>query len=261
MQQPKAPTPKRSVLAKIGRGFGIFLISLIALIVLVLILIQTAPVQNFARKKIVTFLGNKLKTRVEIRGLDIEFPKMLVLQGVYIEDRTRDTLVAGNQLKVDIDMFKLLSKEIQINEINLNGITTKIKRQLPDTTFNFQFIVDAFVSAPAKEPVKEDTTAPMKMAIDKIIIDKTRLVYLDVVTGNDVDIYLNHFDTRIDTFDPTNLRYDVPSIVINGVRGRVNQAKPMAVTAVVDNPDPSRKNEAPAFLNFTNKEILSAMLT
>src|SRR6476620_10252374 len=146
MQQDTTTTHKRSVLAKIGRGFGIFILSILGLIILVLILIQTAPVQNFARKKIVSFLGNKLKTRVEIKGLDIDFPKMLVLQGVYIEDRTKDTLVAGNQLKVDIDMFKLLSSEIQINEINLNGITTKIKRELPDTTFNFQFIVDAFAS-------------------------------------------------------------------------------------------------------------------
>ncbi|MCW3107157.1 MAG: hypothetical protein JWQ09_1663 [Segetibacter sp.] len=254
MQNSKTPTPKRSVLAKIGRGFGIFILSLIGLIVLILILIQTAPVQNFARKKIVSFLGNKLKTRVEIKGLDIEFPKMLVLQGVLIEDRTKDTLVAGNQLKVDIDMFKLLSSEIQINEINLNGITAKIKRQLPDTTFNFQFIVDAFAS-PVDTTVKKDTAA-MKMAIDKIIVDKTRLVYFDVVTGNDVDIYLNHFDTRIKTFDPTNLRYDVPSIVLNGVRGKVNQTEPMKVTAVVTNPNPVVKNEAPKFLSFTNKETL-----
>lgn len=254
MQQEKSTPPKKSVLAKIGRGIGIFILSIIALIVLVLILIQTAPVQNFARKKIVAFLENKLKTRVEIKRLDIDFPKMLVLEGVYIEDRTKDTLIAGNQLKVDIDMFKLIHSEIQINEINLNQITAKIKRQLPDTVFNYQFIVDAF-SSPKDTAVKKDTAA-MKMAIEKIIVDKTRLVYFDVVTGNDVDVYLNHFDTRINTFDPANLRYDVPSIVVKGIRGRVNQTKPMEVTAVVSNPDPAVKNETPKFLNFTNKEML-----
>lgn len=259
MQQTKTPTSKKSVLSKIARGLGIFILSLLGLIVLILILIQTAPVQNFARKKIVSYLGDKLKTRVEIKGLDIEFPKMLVLQGVLIEDRTKDTLIAGNQLKVDIDMFKLLSKEIQINEINLNGITTKIKRQLPDTTFNYQFIVDAFSSPTPTEPKKADTSS-MKMAIEKIIVDKTRLVYLDVVTGNDVDVYLNHFDTRINTFDPTNLRYDVPSIVLNGIRGRIKQSQPMTVTAVNTNPSPAASNEAPKFLNFTNKEILLSNL-
>ncbi len=72
-------------------------------------------------------------------------------------------------------MFKLLHSEIQINEINLNGITGKIKRQLPDTVFNYQFIVDAF-SSPVDTTVKQDTSA-MKMAINKIVVDKTHLVY------------------------------------------------------------------------------------
>lgn len=254
MQPTTTPRKKRSLPVKIARIFGFFILSIILLVVLVLLLIQTGPVQNFGRKKIVSYLQTKLKTRVEIAHLDIDFPKMLVLEGVYIEDRTKDTLIAGKQLKVDIDMLKLLSSEVQINEINLNGITAKIKRQLPDTTFNFQFIVDAFAS-PTKTPEKKDTSA-MKMAINKIIVDKTRLVYFDVLTGNDVDVYLNHFDTRISTFDPTHLRYDVPSIILNGVRGRINQSKPMLVTAVNTNPDSTKKNEAPAYLNFTNNKIL-----
>jgi hypothetical protein len=254
MQPNTTPEHKRSLLAKIGRIIGIFILSIIALIVIVLILIQTAPVQNFARKKIVSYLGNKLQTKVQINKLDIEFPKMIVLDGVLIEDKTKDTLIAGNQLKVDIDMLKLLHSEVQINEIDLNGITTKIKRQLPDTIFNFQFIVDAFAS-PKTTPEKTDTSA-MKMAIEKIIVDKTRLVYFDVVTGNDVDLHLNHFDTHINTFDPAHLRYDVPSIVLKGVRGHVNQTNPMTVTAVVAHPDSIVQKAPPQFLNFTNKEVL-----
>lgn len=254
MEPTKTSLEKKSLLVKSLRIFGIFLLSIVALIVLILILIQTSPVQNFARKKIVAFLENKLKTRVEIARLDIDFPKMLVLNGVYIEDKTKDTLLAGNQLKVNIDMFKLIHSEIQINEINLNQITVKVKRQLPDTVFNYQFIADAFAS-PKDTTAKTDTSS-IKMAIEKIIVDKTRLVYFDVVTGNDVDVFLNHFDTRIDKFDLNNLRYDVPSITLNGFKGRVHQSKPMEVTAVVSNTDSAVANESPKFLDFTNKEIL-----
>jgi translocation and assembly module TamB len=254
MQPNTKTTKKRSLGAKIGRGVAIFLLSIILLVVLVLVLLQTAPVQNFARKKIVSYLETKLKTRVEIAKLDVDFPKMLVLEGVYIEDRTKDTLIAGKQLKVDLDMWKLLHSQVQINEINLNQITTKIKRQLPDTVFNYQFIVDAFAS-PTSTPTKKDTAA-MQMAIDKIIVDKTHLVFFDVITGNDVDIYLNHFDTHIATFDPTHLRYDVPVIALNGVHGHINQTKPLAVTAVNTNPDSTKAAEAPAYFNFTNNKVL-----
>ncbi len=242
----------RSVLAKIGRIFTITILSIITLIILVLILIQTDPVQNFARKKVVSFLENKLKTRVEIAKIDIDFPKMLVLEGVYIEDLSKDTLVAGKQLKVDIDMFKLLKSEIQINEIKLNQVTAKIKRELPDTTFNFQFIIDAFATA----PTQPTDTAALKLAIDKIIVDKSRFVFKDVVTGNDVDIYINHFDTRITKFDLDHIAIEVPKITLNGLRGKIKQTAPIEVTTEVTNPDSTVSGEAPAFLKFSNQQTL-----
>lgn len=252
--QPKKETRKqRSLLARIGRGLFIFFLSILVLIGLMLILLQTAPVQNFARKKIVSFLEQKLETRVAIDRLDITFPKMLVLEGVYVEDQTNDTLLAGHQLKVDIDLFKLLDNRIQINEINLNGITVKLKRQLPDTLFNFQFIVDAFASEKEK-PVTKDTAA-MIMAVEKLIVDNTRFVFSDVVSGNDVAIYLEHLDTRIDRFDATNLVYDVPRIAVKGLRGGIRQTSPLEITAVNTDPNPAAVNEAPQYFKLNNKEI------
>jgi hypothetical protein len=96
----------------------------------------------------------------------------------------------------------------------------------------------------------------MKMALDKIIIDKTRFVYKDIVTGNDVDISLNHFDTRIKTFDPENLKYEIPKITINGIKGYVSQTKPLQITAVKTDPTPETRNAKPKFLKFFNNEIL-----
>src|SRR4026208_947022 len=95
---------KRSLLAKAGRVLLWIIASFIFLIILVLILIQTAPVQNFARKKIVSYLEHKLKTKVAIGKLDIKFPTALSLQGIYFESQDRDTLLYGGELKVDISM-------------------------------------------------------------------------------------------------------------------------------------------------------------
>jgi len=250
MQEKNDEKIKRPLSAKIRRGLVIFIISLLSLIFLVLILIQTKPVQDFAREKIVTFLEGKLNTKVAIERLGIAFPKMVVLEGVYIEDQTQDTLLAGHKLKVDIALLKLLFNELQINEINLDGITLKIKRQLPDTTFNFQFIIDAFASEEVK-PVKE--SSPMKMAIEKIIINDTRVVYIDVLSGNDLDVHVGHFKTDIRTFDPFNMRYDVPRITLRGLRGRMSQTSPLEIQVVSNEPDPAKTDQQTKYLNFTNK--------
>src|SRR5450432_3961052 len=150
---------KKSLLAKTGRVLLWIIASLIFLIILVLILIQTPPVQNFARKKIVSYLEHKLKTRVAIGKLDVKFPTALLLQDVYIEAQDKDTLLYGGELKVDISMLKLLKSEIEIQEIALNNITAKVKRLPPDSTFNFQFIMDAFMSKEIKPSSTKDTAA------------------------------------------------------------------------------------------------------
>jgi translocation and assembly module TamB len=213
-------------LKRVLRIFAKVVIVILSLIVLIFILIQTPPVQNFARKKIEGYLEGKLKTRVDIGKLYIGFPNTISLQNVYIEDLQKDTLLSGGRLAVDISMFKLISGEVEINEIQLENITAKIKRQLPDTAFNFQFIVDAF--APKKtQTVQPNDTAAMKMAIKSVLLDKVRIVYKDVITGSDMDVWVNDFTTRIDVFDPIKLNFDIPTIQVNGVRARIYQSKPL----------------------------------
>ncbi|MER3463382.1 MAG: hypothetical protein C4329_02125, partial [Chitinophagaceae bacterium] len=83
---------------------------------------------------------------------------------VYMEDQTKDTLIAGGTIRANISLFKLFSNEVEIKEIELQDITAKVKRLLPDTAFNFQFIANAFMTEYNK---KTDTaqSAPLKLAV------------------------------------------------------------------------------------------------
>ncbi|MBA2249921.1 MAG: hypothetical protein H0W12_06975, partial [Chitinophagaceae bacterium] len=216
---------KRSTAAKIANVFSYILICLFFLVVLAVLLIQTAPVQNFVRGKLQTYLQNKLKTKVEIGKMDIRFPNSILLKNVYIEDQTKDTLLSGGMLKVDIDMLRLLKSDVVIKEIDLGETLLKIKRINNDTVFNYQFISDAFMGGPKKASTA-DTTG-LKMKIDKIIIDKTRIIYQDVMTGNDMNLYFTHFDTNINTFDPYHLNFDIPVINFSGVKGYFYQNEPL----------------------------------
>ena len=143
---------KRPLISKLARILVWILGSLVFLVILVLILIQTSFVQNFARKKVVSFLEHKLHTKVEIGKLDVDFPTALSLQNVFFEDQSKDTLLYGGEIKVDIDMFKLIKNDIEIKEIALNNILVEVKKLPPDSVFNFQFIIDAFASEQTKVP-------------------------------------------------------------------------------------------------------------
>lgn len=251
MPPNEATKKNRPLLSRIGRGIIVLLCSFLLLLAVLLLLLQTKSVQDFARKKVVTYLEQKLGTTVAIKSLDVTFPKMLVLEGVYLSDQNQDTLLAGHQLKVDIDLFQLLNKRVQINEIVLKGITLKLKRPKPDQPFNYQFIVDAFASEEEK-PI-EDSTA-LVMAVKKMTLDNTHLVFLDVLTGNDVDVQLGHAQLLMAHIDPNKLEYEVPRIAIRGLRGRVVQTTPLEIVAINTNPDPDVANEKPEYFKFINQE-------
>src|ERR1700744_16769 len=93
--------------------------SVIFVVLLVVILIQVPAVQNFARDKAVTFLQNKIHTKVRIGHISLGLPKLLILDDVYFEDQKKDTLIAGDKLKIDVSMLQLLHHKLEINEINL----------------------------------------------------------------------------------------------------------------------------------------------
>jgi hypothetical protein len=196
--------------------------SVIFLVLLVVILIQVPAVQNFAKDKAVTFLQNKIHTKVEIGHISLGLPKLLVLENVYFEDQKKDTLIAGDKLKVDITLLKLLKNKVEINEINLEGITANISRG-PDSLFNFDYIMKAFAGEQKKEVKPEDTTSTMKFSVDKIILDKINIKYKDATTGNDVKFLLGHFDTRIKDFDLDKMKFTIPKINLSGVNAKIIQ--------------------------------------
>src|SRR3970040_2987304 len=78
-------------------------VSIIALLLFLAILIQVPSVQNFAKDKAISYLQNKIKTKVSLDRIAINFPKEIVLEGFYFEDQKKETLLSGKQLEPDIN--------------------------------------------------------------------------------------------------------------------------------------------------------------
>ncbi|MBC7653031.1 MAG: translocation/assembly module TamB, partial [Oligoflexus sp.] len=196
--------------------------SIIGLLLLIIILIQIPAIQNILKNKVITYLEGKFKTPVKIDKIEIGLPKKLVLRGFYFESQTKDTLLAGDKLAVDISLFKILDNQIEINSLDLNGIITNINRG-QDSVFNFDYMIKAFVSDQAKLATPTDTSTAMKFSVNKINLDKIRIRFKDAITKNDVNVYLNHFDTNIKKFDLDKLDFKIPKITLNGLNVKLKQ--------------------------------------
>jgi hypothetical protein len=218
----------KKIVRRIFRIILTTVLIIFGILLLIIVLIQTGPVQNYVRGKAEALLENKLHTKVRIGNLYIGFPSRIILKNIYLEDRAKDTLISGGKIEVGINMFRLFHKEINVNKLDLEDMTLKVKRLMPDSVFNYQFIIDAFSSAPEKT-VKTDTSAGFTFVIGKISLHQIHALYQDDATGNALRVNLGDFNTSLKTFDPAHQHYDIPVLSLTDVSGSVRQYKPILI--------------------------------
>jgi hypothetical protein len=203
--------------------------SVIMLVVLIALSLNIPAVQNFVKDKAVNYLKNKTHTEVRLQSIMIAFPKDIVLNGFYIEDQKKDTLLYAQRLAVDISLMKLIDKKVEINNIELEKIRANVTRINPDTAYNFSFLMDAFMSEQKKpdEEVDKDSTATMKFSLDKISFKDIGIKYRDDVAGNAVALYLGEFKSRIKDFDLTGQHYVIKELSLKNTSLNYSQQKPL----------------------------------
>jgi hypothetical protein len=196
---------------------------------MVVLSLNIPAVQNFVKNKAVNYLKNKTHTEVRLESIKIAFPKNIVLHKFYIEDQKKDTLLYAGKLAVDISMLKLLSNQVEINNIDLENVRANVTRINPDTTFNFSFLVDAFMSEEEKpeEEVQKDTTSTLKFSIDDIGLKDIGIVYRDDVAGNEMRLNLGEFTTEIKKFDLDNQHYVINNLDLKNTVVSYLQQKPL----------------------------------
>ncbi len=227
-----AHTSRKSIYRRVAGILLKILLAILVLLILLVALVQTPFIQDIIREKGQKYLSGKLHTRVEIGKLYIGFPHTILLKNIYIEDRQKDTLLSGGLIQVDMDMWKLFHGEVDIEEIHLENLTAKVKRQLPDTVFNFQFIADAFGKDDSKKtPAPKDTSA-LQIAIHSILLDSVCLVYKDTTTGNDIEAWIGHSSIKPGLLNLARQQYAISSIQFANTTARIYLHTPLVAEQI-----------------------------
>ncbi|MBC7388782.1 MAG: translocation/assembly module TamB domain-containing protein [Opitutaceae bacterium] len=175
-------------------------------------------VQNYIVSKATTFVSGKTHTKVVLDKIDIGFPKSILLQGLFLDDLNKDTLVYIKQLEVDIDMLALIQKKVDVNYIGLEGLNGNLVRDKQTRNFNFQFLLDAF-SKKEKAKVKvEDTTAsPWGIDARKFELKDCRFSLNDSVGGIYLQSSVPTLLINIEKVDLEKKSLEVTDLVVSGV--------------------------------------------
>ncbi|MRS61371.1 translocation/assembly module TamB [Larkinella terrae] len=172
--------------------------------------------QEFVTRQVNNYLAGKLKSPFRIGKITYEIPDYVSLEDVLFITPKGDTLLAGQKLRVDLDMMGLLKNRVALNQIELEKVRVNLNRTLPDTTFNFQYIIDAFDTGGTPQPV-DTTAAPLDISLAGITLKDVRIRYKDDVVGADVGAYV---DSLRANFDKTNLdksQYHLKTVTVDGL--------------------------------------------
>lgn len=203
---------------KVLKIAGYFIGSLVALLLLIMFIIQTKWAKNFIRKQAVNYLQNKIGTEVSIQNLDYNIPDRIIIEGVFLRDQQGDTLLWVNKFSADIDMIGLISGKVAVDQLTLDGVNAHVYRSLPDTVFNYNYIVEAFASK--DKPAEVDTTkgASPDLKVGFVTLRNISLRYDDTTGGVQLNTFIGKLLLKPEKLDLESMTFDIRDFNLYGTQ-------------------------------------------
>ncbi len=155
-------------------------------------LIQLPAIQNKIVKQVTTYVSKKTNTKIAIRNVGISFPKYVVIEGLYIEDERKDTLLFADKAKINLSFKDLFHNKINIYSFSLDNSSVNVSRIGNDSIFNFNFLLTAF----SDTTVKTKTASPWAFNLDNASLKGVRLHYHDEYSGMIVSANLQNLSIK-----------------------------------------------------------------
>ncbi|MDO9152574.1 MAG: translocation/assembly module TamB domain-containing protein [Paludibacter sp.] len=184
-------------------------------------IIQIPSVQNKIVHYATTFVSNKTHTKVEIKNVSISFPKSVVLQGLYLEDLQKDTLIYVGEAKINIVLKDLFINNICIRNFELENLTLHLHNTKADSVFNYNFLLAAFADTTIKVTDSTEIAVKWTFSLDEVSLKNVRVRYNDEFGGMDISATLDKLELSMDEIDFEKSVYRIDNLLIEKLRAKV----------------------------------------
>ena len=206
----------KRTLKRIWKIFQWALLSLSVILVILILLIRTESFQKYITGKAVSWLTEKIGTPVTVDRLFFTFSGDIELEGLYVQDQHKDTLIYSEKLQTGISIFPLFGGDIEVTHLDWTGLVANINRTLPDSAFNFDYIIKAFDSG-ASTNAAADTSlgSATDISLGKISLANFRIHYNDEVSGMDARIKMGSFNMESNMIDLDAMFFHLKKLELN----------------------------------------------
>lgn len=197
------------------------MLSFVLIFILVAFLIQIPSIQTKIVHYATSFVSKKTHTKVEIKNVSISFPKSIVIEGLFLEDLKKDTLIYAGRTKINIALYDLLKSQIMISSFALNDVNLNLHNTETDSLFNYNFLLTAFIDTTVQ--AKPDTVNASKwtFSIEDVDMENIRLRYDDDFGGMNVKASLKNMELQIDELDLETSIYRIDELLVENLNANV----------------------------------------
>jgi hypothetical protein len=189
--------------------------------------LQFPVVQRYIAQKALSSISEKTHTRIEIGSVNIAFTHSVVLKNIFIESRQRDTLLSIQSLAADVNLFGLFSHDIALTNIRVDSLNAHITRTLPDSSFNFDFILNVLSPKSTATHPRPDTSAGpgWKIRFGRLSLNGFLGTYDDEVSGLKLRLQLGTLNASLNNFDIEKEKFRVDELFLSNANASVIQTK------------------------------------
>jgi hypothetical protein len=231
---------------------------LLILPVMAVLLLQLAPVQDYIRRQGEQYLQKKLQTQVRIGYLRMRGWQYLELRNIYVADKASKALLFSGTLKVRYNLLAFLNNELRINGLEWDSVLVNVYRNQGDSTFNYQFIQDAFVTKDDNVPdtLSAETGTTLQFHIKDLNLKKLRFRFADGQEGMTAIFFLQELQVDPDDLLLDEGLYAFRGIELNGLKGSyVQEYRPKSAASAPPPPIPVDTAGTPFHLLFKKFQI------
>lgn len=179
------------------------------LLVALLLLIRSEWGQNIIVNKATSYVSDKTGTRVEIERLFISFDGDIVVEELFLDTPSGDTLIYSEYIEADMPLWPIIKGEgMGIEELDSRGLKATISRKDTINGFNFQFLLDAFASdQTVQEAVPDNSSKSSNLILGDINVTHADVVYNDNVNGIESHFIVGTLRLNMEKTDIDNMRF------------------------------------------------------
>ncbi|WP_373494540.1 translocation/assembly module TamB domain-containing protein [Aquiflexum sp.] len=197
---------------------GIAIGVLLLLLVVTILFVRSPWGQNIIIQKATSYVSKKTNTHVGIDRLFITFKGDIYLEGLYLEDLNADTLVYSKKLETGVAFWPLIKNgNIFVSKLEWEGLTANVRRDSVNEVFNFDFLMDAFISESeeSKEFIEERDPNPFpQFSIGPVNLLDFDLKYDDQLMGIMANASWKKIHLNIDHLELNKMDFGIEEFLI-----------------------------------------------